>query len=319
MTRLTRRAVLKLTAGACGALLVGARPYHDRDRLQLIRKAIPATGERIPVVGLGSLRAFGGNAEGAEAESRRSALRVFHELGGRVVDTAPWDGASESLIGQSLRDLDVLDDMFLATKVNVGGEDRGPAREQMAASSQRYGGRVVDLVQVWNVGGSAHGLGDGNLAMHMDVVGEWKAAGRTRYVGITTSFPAQYAAVERALNGYSLDFLQVDYSLAERSVERRLLPLAADRGVAVLVSRPFSSALMFSRLHGRPLPQWAADYDIESWSQFCLKFVVSHPAATCALPVASDPMQVRDNMAAARGRLPDAAVRRAMIEVLAAI
>jgi diketogulonate reductase-like aldo/keto reductase len=170
-------------------------------------------------------------------------------------------------------------------------------------------------MQVWNLGDNFRSLDDRYLAEHLEAVREWKRRGRARYIGITTSFPRQYELVEEALRNEELDFVQVDYSIGDRVPEERLLPLAADRGVAVLVNQPFSTGGLFSRVAGRELPGWAAEFDCESWAQFFLKYIVSHPAVTCAIPATSDPEHLVDNMGAALGRLPDEPARRRMVGV----
>ena len=184
----------------------------------------------------------------------------------------------------------------------------------MEHSSRVFGKRVVDLMQVWNLGDSIRNLTDRFLPEHMEAVMEWKAAGRCRYVGITTSRDPQYADVEAALRRYKLDFVQLDYSIADRAPEQRLLPLARERGIAVLVNRPFAEGDLFRRVRGETLPAWAADFECASWAQFFLKFIVSHPAVTCVVPATSDVAHLRDNMGAGQGRLPDERMRRRMVE-----
>jgi len=193
------------------------------------------------------------------------------------------------------------------------------ALEQMEESSRVLEKRTVDLMQVWNLGDDFRSLGDRYLAAHLEAAREWKRIGRTRYIGITTSFPQQYELVEAALRRAELDFVQLDYSIGDRPEVERLLRLAADRGVAVLINQPFSTGSLFSRVAGKSLPSWAADFDCESWAQFFLKYIVSHPAVTCAIPATSDPEHLVDNMGACLGRLPDAATRRRMVEVFAAL
>jgi diketogulonate reductase-like aldo/keto reductase len=165
---------------------------------------------------------------------------------------------------------------------------------------------------VWNLGDSIRNLSDRFLTEHMDAVAEWKAAGRCRYIGITTSRDPQYTDVEAAMRRYTIDFVQLDYSIGDRIPEQRLLPLAREKGVAVLVNRPFGASSLFARVRGRAVPEWASEIDCTAWSQFFLKYIVSHPAVTCAIPATGDPVHLRENMAACHGRLPDAAMRRRM-------
>jgi diketogulonate reductase-like aldo/keto reductase len=185
----------------------------------------------------------------------------------------------------------------------------------MEESLRTYGREQLDLIQVWNLGGSIRQLTNAYLRAHMEVLREFKAAGKIRYLGITTSRDPQYQDVEAALREYPMDFVQLDYSIGDRIPEQRLLPLARERGVAVLANRPFTTGNLFSRVRGRDLPAWAADYDIKSWAQFFLKFIVAHPAVTCAIPATGDPGHLRDNMGACEGRLPDEATRQRMIAV----
>lgn len=190
---------------------------------------------------------------------------------------------------------------------------------QMTESSRVLGKQTIDLMQVWNLGDDFRSLSDRYLVLHLEAARAFQREGRARYVGITTSFPRQYDLVEAALERYELDFVQLDYSIGDRVPEERLLPLAAERGVAVLVNRPFTTGRLFSRAAGKPLPAFAADFGITSWAQYFLKFLVSHPAVTCVIPATSDPEHLVDNMGAGRGRLPDQATRRRMVEVFEAL
>jgi diketogulonate reductase-like aldo/keto reductase len=184
----------------------------------------------------------------------------------------------------------------------------------MEASARQLRKQTIDLMQVWNLGDTTTSLSDRFLAAHVEAVAAFKAAGRARYVGITTSFSQQYDAVEKAIGGLALDFVQLDFSIGARTPEQRLLPLARERGVAVIANRPFTTGNLFTRVAGKPLPPWAADFDCRSWAQFFLKYIVSHPAVTCAVPATSDPVHLRDNMGACVGRLPDEATRARMVQ-----
>ena len=319
--RVTRREALKTGAGL-GALafmhprrLLGAEdPWTRTPRTQdaRITKAVPSSGERIPVIGLGSWRTFDVVPDTDEAADPLEVVRAFHEAGGAVVDTAPSYGRSEAFVGHAAGVAGVADELFLATKVNVQGNGYRAAVTQMENSSRVLGVRTVDLMQVWNLGDDFRELSDRYLAAHLEAVRDWRDQGRARYVGITTSFPRQYELVEAALEREVLDFVQLDYSIGDRVPEERLLPLAADRGVAVLVNQPFGSGRLFPRVAGHDLPGWAAEFDCESWAQFFLKYIVSHPAVTCAIPATSDPGHLADNMRACYGRLPDGATRTRM-------
>jgi diketogulonate reductase-like aldo/keto reductase len=281
----------------------------------LIRKRIPSTGEQIPVIGLGSAGTFDVAAGSPAWEPSREVIRRFHQFGGRVIDTAPSYGRAEAFIGQTAQQLGIQNELFLATKVNVGQRQESAAVAEMEASSRAFGKRTIDLMQVWNLGDSIRNLTDRFLDAHIEAVREWKAAGRARYIGITTSRDPQYADFEAAMNRYPIDFVQLDYSIADRVPEQRLLPLALEKRIAVITNRPFSGGQLFRRMTG-PLPPWAAELDCRSWAQFFLKFNVSHPAVTCAIPATNDPAHLVDNMGACVGRLPDEATRRRMVALV---
>jgi len=284
-------------------------------RLQdaLITKAIPATGERIPVIGLGSAGTFNLSPGDPEYDAAQEVVRLFHEAGGTVIDTSPTYRRSETFLGETVTGMGIQDDLFVATKVNVGDDGREAAFRQMERSAEVWGREVIDLMQVWNLGDSIRNLTDRYLDEHMAYARAWKEGGRARYIGVTTSRDPQYDDVADALERYDLDFVQLDYSIGDRRPEERLLPLAAERGTAVLVNRPFVSGQLFRRVRGRELPAWVSDYGIGSWAQYFLNFIVSHPSVTVTVPATSDPEHLVDNMGAGRGRLPDAEARERMV------
>ena len=294
---------------ACAATQSGA----------LIRKPIPSTGEQLPVIGLGSAGTFNLRPENPDWGAGREVIKLFKELGGKVIDTAPTYQRSELFIGETIRDLGIGDSLFLATKVNVGDAGKEAAAQQMENSLRVFGRKTVDLIQVWNLGGSIRALSSATLAEHLEVLAEWKKAGRIRYLGITTSRDPQYADTEAAMKAYPLDFVQLDYSIGDRVPEERLLPLAKEKRIAVLTNRPFTTGNLFSQVAGKTLPAWATEFDCATWAQFFLKFVVSHPAVTCAIPATGDPKHLRDNMGAGVGRLPDEATRKRMAELFATL
>jgi diketogulonate reductase-like aldo/keto reductase len=314
----SRRDVLKLGLGAGAALFLDGAPAFAQERA-LITKPIPSSGERIPVIGLGSSGTFNLAPGHPEYSSGQDVIKLFRELGGKVIDTSPTYQRSEPFIGETVRAFNIQNDLFLATKVNVGGAGLAAAREQMNQSSQTFGKRVIDLMQVWNLGDSIRNLTDTFLETHMEAVQAWKAEGRCRYIGITTSRDPQYTDVEEAMKKYRVDFVQLDYSIGDRLPEQRLLPLAQERGIAVLANRPFTTGNLFRMVAGKPIPEWAKEADIGSWAQFFLKFIVSHPAVTVAIPATGDTVHLRDNMGAGTGRLPDAALRRRMAEFFDAL
>ena len=263
-------------------------------------KPIPSTGEALPVIGLGTWQTF--DVRG-EAAAQREVLKVFAELGGRVVDSSPMYGAAESVVGELAAGLGLHKRLFMATKVWTSGAEEGV--RQMEASLRRMGVERMDLLQV-------HNLLD--VQAHTRTLREWKERGRVRYIGITHYSASAHAAVERWLKAEAYDFVQINYSLGEPQAERRLLPLCAERKVAVIANRPFAEGALFRKVKGKPLPAWAKEYGIASWAQYFLKWIVSHPAVTCAIPATANPAHVKDNLGAMHGALPDAAARRRMAE-----
>jgi diketogulonate reductase-like aldo/keto reductase len=305
--------------GAGASILFDTHPMSRQPQRDLIRKPIPTTGEQLPVIGLGSWVTFNLTRDSIDWAPAREVLRSFHQLGGRVIDTAASYQRSEPFIGETAKEFALTNDLFLATKVNVAGAPREKALEQMEESSRLLKKQSIDLMQVWNLGDSTAALTDRYLAAHLDAIAGFKAAGRTRYAGITTSFKQQYDALEAAMNNHQIDFVQLDFSIGERTPEERLLPVAREKGIAVIVNRPFTTGNLFSRVAGKPLPPWASNFDCRSWAQFFLKYIVSHPAVTCAIPATNDPAHLRDNMGACIGRLPDESTRKRMVEYFLAI
>ena len=271
----------------------------------LHRRTIPSSGEQIPMVGLGTSDAFE-TASGVDPAPQREVLRAFFEYGGRVVDTAPSYGNAEAVVGRLARDLDIRDELFIASKVDRSGEQEGVAR--MEASQQRLGGRPLDLLQV-------HNLID--VERQLTTLKRWKEAGRVRYIGITHYRTDAFEELARLMRTHNLDFVQFNYSILTPEAERRLLPLAADRGQAVLVNRAYEDGRWFSLVADRPLPDWTREFDCASWGQFALKYVLAHPAVTCVIPATSKIAHLIDNMGAGTGRLPDAAQRARMRELIA--
>ncbi|MCU0804462.1 MAG: aldo/keto reductase [Burkholderiales bacterium] len=291
----SRREWLKRTALATAGLMTNA---HAAD-LPLAARRIPKSGEAIPVVGLGTWQTFdvAGNATGvAEA---RDALSRFVALGGRVVDSSPMYGSSEAVLGDLAANLGVQDRLWIATKVWTTGREAG--LRQMADSMAKLRVARLDLMQV-------HNLVDADR--HLETLAQWKQAGRIRYVGITHYHAGAYAEVERYVARGELDFLQINYSLAERDAAKRLLPLAAETRTAVIVNRPFAEGALFASVRGKPLPAWAAEIGCASWAQVFLKWILAEPAVTCAIPGTRNARHVADNLAAGRGPMPDAAARK---------
>jgi len=292
--RLTRREVLWLAAAA--ALPAGAGAASP-----MLSRPIPASGEPIPVVGLGTWRVFDVGTSPAERGPLKDVLKSLVELGGRVVDSSPMYGAAESVVGDLAAELAVTDKLFLATKVWTSGREAGVA--QMEQSLKRLRAQRLDLIQI-------HNLLDWRT--HLRTLREWKAAGRIRYLGVTHYTASAYDELERVLRAEPLDFVQVNYSIGEREADRRILPLARERGIAVLVNRPFTEGGLFQRVRSTPLPPWAAELGCESWAQLFLKWILAHPAVTCVIPATSRVAHLVDNMKAGVGPLPDAAAREKM-------
>jgi len=255
---------------------------------------------KLPKIGLGTWQTFDvGNDSGARA-TLRDVLKL---LDGNVVDSSPMYGTSESVAGDLIAELAMRERLFVATKVWTSGREEGI--EQMETSFKRLRVKVMDLMQV-------HNLVD--VATHTKTLRDWKQQGRVRYIGITHYTASAYGEVERTLKAAPYDFVQINYSLAEREAEKRLLPFAAERKVNVIINRPFAGSSLFRQTKGKPLPPWAAELGIASWAQYFLKWIVSHPAVTCAIPGTARPEHMRDNLAGGRGPMPDAATRRRMVE-----
>ena len=290
---MTRRRAMALMAAA-----VATRPAHAQADARMIERRIPASGEMVTAVGLGTWRTFDVGSAASDRAPLRTVLERFVALGGRVIDSSPMYGAAESVVGDLATEIGVGDRLFVATKVWTTGRRQGIA--QMEQSLRELRRRRVDLMQV-------HNLVDWRT--QLGTLREWKAAGRIRYVGVTHYTASAYDELERVLRSETLDFVQVNYSIGERDAERRILPVARDRGVAVLVNRPFSEGGLFQRVRGQPLLPLAADIDCDSWAQLFLKWILAHPTVTCVIPATSRPDHLEDNMKAATGRLPDPAMR----------
>lgn len=313
---ITRRETLKLSAAT--AALAALHPgllWASEGTSTLITRALPKSGERLPAVGLGSSATFAEIARNEDIAAVREVLRAMTEHGGSVFDTAPSYGASEAVAGKLVQELGLSDRVFWATKVNVAGRDGGSAdpdaaRAQIEASFRHLGKPVIDLIQV-------HNLGD--VPVQLGILKELKEAGRVRYIGVTTTRPAQYGELEDLMQNEELDCIGIDYAIDNRVMAERILPLAQERGIGVLVYAPFGRTRLWEKVRGQTLPSWAAEFDATSWAQFFLKFVLAHPAVTVATPATSKAHHMIDNMGAARGRLPDAAMQKRMIEYVAGL
>lgn len=310
----TRREWLQRMLGTGGMLALDPRAVFA-DQPKLITRTIPATGERLPIVGLGSSATFAQVARSEDVTSLRAVLGRLAELGGTVFDTAPGYGASEEVAGRLAQELGIAKRLFWATKLNVaprggGTADPAAARRQLETSFRRIGKPAIDLVQVHNMG---------DVRTQLPLLREYKEKSRVRYIGVTTTSEGQYAELVRTMRNEPIDFIGTDYAIDERHAEETILPLARDRGIAVLVYAPFGRTRLWQRVKGRQVPDWAREFDASSWAQFFLKYVASHPAVTAITPATSRPANMADNMGGAAGRLPDAAMRKRMIELVEAL
>lgn len=306
---ISRRDYLKLVLAAGATLALRPQQLWADLKQPLLTRPVPSTGERLPVVGLGSSASFSRLAS-EDAAAVAAVLRALVEEGGRVFDTAPSYGASEAVAGRLVSELGIAEQVFWATKLNVargGKADPKAALAQLEESFARIKKSKIDLIQV-------HNLGD--LDTQYPLLKELKQDGRVRYTGVTTTIPRQYDELERFMRRERPDFIGIDYAIDNRTLEERVLPLAAERGIAVMVYAPFGRTRLWDKVRGRQLPTWAAEFDAHTWAQFFLKFVISHPAVTVTTPATSRVEHMVDNLGAALGRLPDEEMRRWMVEFI---
>ncbi len=298
-----RQAARLISAAAAGAFLpIGAaRLFAAGGSARLILRAIPSTGEKLPVLGLGSALTFDVRPGSPQAKTVGEVIGLFVKLGGKLIDTSPAYGTAEGLIGDLAYKAGLTKSIFFATKVWTRSKPEGIA--QMERSLQRFRTRTIDLVQV-------HNLAD--VDREMGALREFKAKGKIRYTGMTHSERKGHGEMERAMKLHQPDFIQINYSLMDRAAEKRILPLARELGIAVIINRPLGGGGIFQVIAAKPVPKWAAEFDCHSWAQFLLKWIVSHPSVTCVIPATNDPKHLEDNMSAGVGRLPDAKTRARM-------
>ncbi|MGE0547454.1 MAG: aldo/keto reductase [Kofleriaceae bacterium] len=265
-------------------------------------RAIPKTGEQLPIIGLGTWQTFDVGTAAAEREPLADVVKRFLTAGARVIDSSPMYGRAEQVTGDLVDQIGKIGAPFLATKVWTTGKQAGIA--QMTRSMQRMRATRIDLMQV-------HNLQD--VATHLPVLREWKRAGKIRYLGVTHYSHGAFGEIERLMRREQLDFIQIPYSVVDREVENRILPAAIDTRTAVLVMTPFESGELFKRVRGKPLPPWAGELDCSSWAQLFLKFLLGHPAINCPIPATSNPEHVADNVQAGFGRMPDQEMRKNII------
>jgi len=313
VTQFTRRDWLALTLGAGASL--GLDPLAVLAQGKMITKAIPSSGERLPVIGLGSSATFAQVARGEDLAVLREVFKALVAGGATVFDTAPGYGASEEASGRIVNELGVADKLFWATKLNVAGRGNGKAdpaaaRAQVETSFARVKKAKIDLIQVHNMG---------DVGVQIPILRELKQQGRVRYIGLTTTFEDQYAGLVETMRKETLDFIGVDYAIDNRHAEATILPLAQDRKMGVFAYAPFGRTRLFKRVGDRPVPDFAVEFDARTWAQFFLKFVVSHPAVTVTTPATSQAKNMTDNIGGGLGRLPDQAMRKRMADYIDAL
>ncbi len=313
---LTRRALLKDTAAAGTAMALLPRLLQAQSGTEIIKRAIPSSGEELPIVGLGSSATFSSMARGEDVSALREVMSALIDNGGSVFDTAPGYGASEQVAGRIVNELGVQEQVFWATKVNVQRRrstepvDPAAAMEQIERSFEIIQKPVIDLIQV-------HNLGD--VPTQLGILKDLKEEGRVRYIGVTATNTRRYPELEQIIRDEPIDFVGLDYAVDNRDAADMLMPLARDHGVGVLVYLPFGRSRLWSRVAGQTVPEWAEEFDASTWAQFFLKYIAANPAVTVMTPSTSKPVNMVDNLGGAIGRLPDTATRRRMEELVDAL
>jgi len=302
---MTRREAAKLIGGTAAAVVLPITTQAAAESSTMLTRMIPSSGETLPVIGLGTWRAFDVDLTSDIRRQLEEVLSLFVKLGERGVDSSPMYGRAEEVIGELTAALGIRERLFLATKVWTRGRENGI--ESIERSMALLRTNRIDLMQV-------HNLLD--VHTHLATLRQWKEQGRIRYIGVTHYNSSAFPEIEKILRTEKLDFLQINYSLMEPEAEQRVLPVTQERRIAVLVNRPFGGGDIFERVRSKPLPDWAAEFDCRSWAQFFLKWIIAHPAVTCVIPATDKPRHLEDNMLAGIGPLPDARMRRRMVELL---
>jgi aryl-alcohol dehydrogenase-like predicted oxidoreductase len=305
---MTRREATRLIGASAARLILPLELQAANESSTMLARAVPSTGEKLPVIGLGTWNVFDVDLTPESEKQLGDVLSLFVKLGGRVIDSSPMYGRSEQVIGALATKLRLHEKLFLATKVWTRGKQAGV--ESMERSMSRLQTKRIDLMQV-------HNLVD--VSTQLATMRDWKAQGRFRYIGVTHYNASAFPEVVKVLRSEKLDFLQINYSIMEHDAEERILPLAQDRQVAVIVNRPFGGGDLFGRVRAKPLPEWTAEFDCRSWAQFFLKWIVAHPGVTCAIPATGNPHHLEDNMRAGIGRLPNPKMRQQMVKFLSEI
>jgi diketogulonate reductase-like aldo/keto reductase len=318
-TRISRKKFLNWSAGLTGSLLMNGSGNYFKSvtasgipyqmlRDNMIQRAIPSSGEKLPAIGMGTWLTFdAGNSE-VRRKSLKEVLRIFRASGGKLIDSSPMYGSSEKVVGDLVKDLAIRKQIFLATKVWTSGEHNGI--EQMEHSFERMQTATMDLMQV-------HNLVD--VETHLKTLRKWKEAGKARYIGITHYIVSAYPQLVQLIKTEKPDFVQFNFNIRVRDAEKMLLPFCSDNGIAVINNRPFDGGGLFENVRGKPLPAWAKDFGIENWAQFFLKYIISHPSVTCAIPATSNPEHMKENMGAPYGLLPTPEVRKKMVDFFEAL
>jgi len=305
---MTRREAAKLIGGTAAAVVLPITTQAATESSTMLTRTIPSSGETLPVIGLGTWRAFDVDLTSDIRRQLEEVLSVFVKLSGRAIDSSPMYGRAEEVIGELAAALGIREKLFLATKVWTRGKENGIKSIQRSMALLRT--NRIDLMQV-------HNLLD--VHTHLATLRQWKEQGRIRYIGVTHYNSSAFPEIEKILRTEKLDFLQINYSLMEPEAEQRVLPVTQERRIAVLVNRPFGGGDIFERVRSKPLPDWAAEFDCRSWAQFFLKWIIAHPAVTCVIPATDKPRHLEDNMLAGIGPLPDAKMRRRMVELLSSL
>ncbi|PYJ27072.1 MAG: aldo/keto reductase [Verrucomicrobia bacterium] len=305
----TRREAAKVIGGTAAGLFLPITPRAANESSSaMLTRAIPSSGEKLPVIGLGTWQAFDVDLTADNRRQLEEVLSLFVKFGGRVIDSSPMYGRAEAVMGDLTATLGIRDKLFLATKVWTHGKESGIKSMERSMALLRT--KRIDLMQV-------HNLVD--VHTHLATLREWKEQGRIGYVGITHHEAGAFGEIEKLMRSEKLDFVQINYSLMEPEAEQSLLPLAHERGIAVLANRPFGAGDLFDKVRSKPLPDWASEFDCRSWAQFFLKWIVAHSAITCAIPATNKPGHLEDNMQGGTGRLPDPKTRRRMVEFVSSL
>ena len=308
-TNITRRKALKLIGAGFTSIGFSPLTFAAQETLAVTKK-IPSSGETLPVIGMGTWRTFNVGSDEVLRDARTQVLKAFFDAGGRMVDNSPMYGSAREVMGYALNKIGIPNSLFSAEKIYT--QDGEATRSQTAESAKKWGVQTFDLMQVHNLV---------SWQSHLATLREMKKQGLIRYIGITTSHGLRHHEMEKIMTTHDLDFVQLTYNLTHREVEKRLLPVAIDQGIAVIANRPFNGGTLVRGLNSRkaPLPDWAGEIDCKTWADFLLKFIVSHPAINCAIPATSKVAHMQENMAAGHGRMPDEETRQRMVQYVASL